>query len=126
MQTAGLLTSVTSAHTGNLRSQCWRYEQHFLEFQLIVCYHRGYPVIVFVPHCGCQHPAQDCVVGDWSFWSGCAKPCQRSTRVRVRHIEQQPSHSGEPCPSVEQRSGCREYRDHQGAHCGQESGTQTH
>ncbi|KAG7225092.1 hypothetical protein INR49_014203 [Caranx melampygus] len=36
-------------------------------------------------------PAQNCVVNDWSFWSGCAKPCQPSVRVRVRHIQQQPS-----------------------------------
>lgn len=62
----------------------------------------------------------------WSFWSGCAEPCQPSTRVRVRHVKQQPSSSGEPCPRLEQRSGCREYRDHQGKHCGQKSGTAKH
>ncbi|XP_042255467.1 somatomedin-B and thrombospondin type-1 domain-containing protein [Thunnus maccoyii] len=67
-------------------------------------------------------PAQDCAVSEWSFWSGCAKPCQPSMRVRVRHIEQQPSNNGEPCPSLEQKAGCREYRDYHGAHCGVESG----
>uniref|UniRef100_A0A8C9Z5H5 Somatomedin B and thrombospondin type 1 domain containing n=1 Tax=Sander lucioperca TaxID=283035 RepID=A0A8C9Z5H5_SANLU len=71
-------------------------------------------------------PAQDCAVSDWSFWSGCAKPCRPSVRVRVRHIEQQPSNSGEPCPSLEQQAGCREYRDHQGRHCGLNSGIQIH
>uniref|UniRef100_A0A3Q0QNY9 Somatomedin B and thrombospondin type 1 domain containing n=1 Tax=Amphilophus citrinellus TaxID=61819 RepID=A0A3Q0QNY9_AMPCI len=56
---------------------------------------------------------RDCAVSDWSFWSGCAKPCQLSVRVRVRHIEQQPGNSGQPCPSLEERAGCREYRNHQ-------------
>ncbi|XP_034562622.1 somatomedin-B and thrombospondin type-1 domain-containing protein [Notolabrus celidotus] len=67
-------------------------------------------------------PAQACAVSSWSFWSGCAKPCQPSVRVRVRHVEQQPSNSGEPCPSLEEQSGCREYRDHQGKPCGLNSG----
>lgn len=63
-------------------------------------------------------PAQDCAVGEWSFWSGCAEPCQPSVRVRVRQIERQPSHSGERCPGLKEQSGCREYRDHQGRLCG--------
>uniref|UniRef100_A0A672JIJ2 Somatomedin B and thrombospondin type 1 domain containing n=1 Tax=Salarias fasciatus TaxID=181472 RepID=A0A672JIJ2_SALFA len=63
-------------------------------------------------------PARDCAVSEWSFWSGCAKLCQPSVRVRVRHVEQQPRNSGEACPGLEQRAGCREYRDHQGGHCG--------
>lgn len=100
--------------------------QHILSLSLTVCYHRGYPVIMFLTQCGCQHPAQDCAVSDWSIWSGCAKPCQPSVRVRVRHIQQRPSNSGEPCPSLEQRSGCREYRDHQGKHCGYNTGIQIH
>ncbi|XP_068613557.1 somatomedin-B and thrombospondin type-1 domain-containing protein-like [Brachionichthys hirsutus] len=68
-------------------------------------------------------PARDCAVSEWSFWSGCAKPCQPSVRVRIRHREG-PEHSngGEPCPSLEQRSGCREYRDHQGGYCGHNAG----
>lgn len=72
----------------------------------------------------CLHRlAQDCAVGEWSFWSGCAEPCRPSVRLRVRQIEQQPSHSGERCPSLKEQSGCREYRDHQGKLCGQHSGT---
>uniref|UniRef100_A0A3Q3VQG6 SMB domain-containing protein n=1 Tax=Mola mola TaxID=94237 RepID=A0A3Q3VQG6_MOLML len=31
-----------------------------------------------------------------------------------------------PCPRLEQRSGCSEYRDHRGKHCGHNSGIQTH
>lgn len=93
--------------------------------QLCACHHRGYVLIMlFSPKYVCQHPAQDCAVSEWSFWSGCAKPCQPSVRVRVRHIEQQPSNNGEPCPSLKQQAGCREYRDHQGGHCGVKSGIQ--
>lgn len=88
----------------------------------LFCCRRGYPVIMFLLQYGCQHPAQDCTMSDWSFWSGCAKPCQPSVRVRVRHTERQPSNSGEPCPSLQERAGCMEYRDHHGGHCGQKSG----
>ncbi|XP_014331730.2 somatomedin-B and thrombospondin type-1 domain-containing protein [Xiphophorus maculatus] len=67
-------------------------------------------------------PAQDCAASVWSFWSGCAKPCQPSVRVRVRQVEQQPGNGGDPCPSLEERAGCREYRDHRGSQCGLSSG----
>lgn len=80
---------------------------------------------MFLHQCCWQHPAQDCVMSDWSFWSGCAKPCEPSVRVRVRRIEQQPSNSGQPCPRLEERAGCMEYRDHQGNRCGLNSGIQT-
>lgn len=73
----------------------------------------------------CHHLARDCSVSEWSYWSGCAKPCQPSVRVRVRHTEQHPVNSGEPCPSLEQQAGCREYRDHRGRHCGLTTGTHT-
>lgn len=71
-----------------------------------------------------RHPAQNCEVSEWSFWSGCAAPCTPSFRMRVREVERQPSHSGAPCPSLEQRSGCRDYRDHWGRPCGHKSGKQ--
>lgn len=64
-------------------------------------------------------------MSDWSFWSGCAKPCEPSVRVRVRRVEQKPSNSGEPCPTLQEQAGCREYRDHQGNHCGVNSGIET-
>ncbi|XP_037549855.1 somatomedin-B and thrombospondin type-1 domain-containing protein [Nematolebias whitei] len=67
-------------------------------------------------------PARDCAVSNWSFWSGCAKPCQPSVRVRVRHIQQRPGNGGEPCPGLEEKAGCREYRDHHGGHCEHHSG----
>lgn len=63
-------------------------------------------------------------MSDWSFWSGCKKNCQASERVRVRHVEQPPSNSGKPCPGLEQKAGCREYRDRHGNHCGLNTGIQ--
>lgn len=68
-------------------------------------------------------PAQKCIVSEWSFWSGCAVSCTPSFRVRVREVERQPSHSGAPCPSLEQRSGCRVYIDYWGRNCEHKSGT---
>ncbi|XP_076027452.1 somatomedin-B and thrombospondin type-1 domain-containing protein [Genypterus blacodes] len=67
-------------------------------------------------------PAQDCVVGEWSFWSGCSETCQPSQRVRLRNVQQQPSNHGAPCPSLEQRAGCMEYSDQQGLRCGLNTG----
>ncbi|XP_029004878.1 somatomedin-B and thrombospondin type-1 domain-containing protein [Betta splendens] len=67
-------------------------------------------------------PAQDCVMSDWSSWSGCAKPCEPSARVRVRRIEHQPRNSGEACRRLEERAGCMEYRDPRGDQCGLNSG----
>ncbi|MEQ2205545.1 hypothetical protein XENOCAPTIV_002706 [Xenoophorus captivus] len=67
--------------------------------------------------------AQDCVVSPWSFWSGCAKPCQPSVRVRVRHVEQQPVNSGDPCPLLEERAGfCVEFElESRTPHCTQQN-----
>lgn len=125
----GFYWSVTSAHTVNLRSVsvCVAWSPASLEchHSWTVCYHQRISCNNLSPTMwGAKHPARDCAVSDWSFWSGCAEPCQPSVRVRVRHIEQQPSNSGEPCPSLEQRGGCREYRDRQGGHCGLNSGMQ--
>ncbi|XP_026148185.1 somatomedin-B and thrombospondin type-1 domain-containing protein [Mastacembelus armatus] len=67
-------------------------------------------------------PANDCATSDWSVWSGCAKPCQPSVRVRIRQIKREPSNSGEPCPRLTEHAGCQEYKDHQANHCGLNSG----
>ncbi|XP_071184439.1 somatomedin-B and thrombospondin type-1 domain-containing protein-like isoform X1 [Salvelinus alpinus] len=67
-------------------------------------------------------PAQSCVVTEWSYWSGCAQPCQRSMRVRQRHIEQEPRNSAEPCPSLEEQAGCMDYQSQHGEICTQNTG----
>ncbi|KAK6293278.1 hypothetical protein J4Q44_G00367790 [Coregonus suidteri] len=65
---------------------------------------------------------QSCVVTEWSSWSGCGQPCQRSVRIRRRYIEQEARNSGEPCPSLGEQAGCMEYRSHQGESCAQNTG----
>nr|XP_057916161.1 somatomedin-B and thrombospondin type-1 domain-containing protein [Doryrhamphus excisus]XP_057916162.1 somatomedin-B and thrombospondin type-1 domain-containing protein [Doryrhamphus excisus]XP_057916163.1 somatomedin-B and thrombospondin type-1 domain-containing protein [Doryrhamphus excisus]XP_057916164.1 somatomedin-B and thrombospondin type-1 domain-containing protein [Doryrhamphus excisus]XP_057916165.1 somatomedin-B and thrombospondin type-1 domain-containing protein [Doryrhamphus exci len=67
-------------------------------------------------------PAQACTVSPWSFWSGCAEACRPSLRLRIRHVEERPSNNGEPCPALEEKAGCMDYRDHQGHACGISSG----
>ncbi|XP_061821414.1 somatomedin-B and thrombospondin type-1 domain-containing protein [Nerophis lumbriciformis] len=67
-------------------------------------------------------PAQACLVSAWSFWSGCAETCRPSLRLRIRQVEERPSNNGESCPSLQERAGCMDYRDHQGQPCGLSSG----
>ncbi|XP_036915765.1 somatomedin-B and thrombospondin type-1 domain-containing protein-like isoform X2 [Sturnira hondurensis] len=63
--------------------------------------------------------AVSCVVAEWSGWSRCAKPCRISYRVRRRHVLREPRNGGAPCPHLEERAGCVEYRSHQGVECPQ-------
>ncbi|XP_077410325.1 somatomedin-B and thrombospondin type-1 domain-containing protein [Vanacampus margaritifer] len=72
----------------------------------------------YFSHC----PAQACSVKAWSFWSGCVEPCRPSWRTRVRHIAEPPANGGEPCPALEERAGCMDYRDRQGTPCGLHTG----
>ncbi|XP_051909720.1 somatomedin-B and thrombospondin type-1 domain-containing protein isoform X2 [Hippocampus zosterae] len=67
----------------------------------------------YFSHC----PAQAYSVTAWSFWSGCAEPCQPSWRRRVRHIIERPANGDEPCPTLEERAGCMDYRDRRGTPC---------
>lgn len=64
-------------------------------------------------------PAVSCVVAEWSGWSRCVRPCQVSYRVRQRHVLQEPRNGGAPCPPLEERAGCVEYRSRQGVECQQ-------
>ncbi|XP_019721819.1 uncharacterized protein sbspon isoform X1 [Hippocampus comes] len=72
----------------------------------------------YFSHC----PAQACSVTAWSFWSGCAEPCQPSWRRRVRHIAERPANGDEPCPTLEERAGCMDYRDRRGTLCRLDAG----
>ncbi|XP_072544567.1 somatomedin-B and thrombospondin type-1 domain-containing protein [Salminus brasiliensis] len=66
--------------------------------------------------------AQPCVVSEWTHWSGCARPCQPSYRIRRRSIEIKPQNSGQTCPALEERAGCMDYHNHEGRSCGQAQG----
>ncbi|XP_006131588.2 somatomedin-B and thrombospondin type-1 domain-containing protein isoform X2 [Pelodiscus sinensis] len=65
-------------------------------------------------------PALPCIVGEWSHWSGCAEQCKPNLRMRRRYVKQEPKNGGEPCPPLEEKSGCLEYLTYQGQHCGHE------
>ncbi|NXR48108.1 SBSPO protein, partial [Hippolais icterina] len=58
-----------------------------------------------------------CVVSQWSAWSGCAEPCRTTYRARRRRVLREPRNGGEPCPALEERAGCVEYRTRRGAEC---------
>ncbi|NXU96636.1 SBSPO protein, partial [Cettia cetti] len=64
-------------------------------------------------------PVVPCVVSQWSAWSGCAEPCKRTYRVRVRRIVREPRNGGEACPALQERAGCLEYWTRQGTECQQ-------
>ncbi|XP_076868438.1 somatomedin-B and thrombospondin type-1 domain-containing protein isoform X2 [Brachyhypopomus gauderio] len=66
--------------------------------------------------------AQPCVVSEWTHWSGCARSCRPSFRVRSRSVERPAQKSGQPCPALEQRAGCMEYQDRQGRPCAHTQG----
>ncbi|KAM7177041.1 somatomedin-B and thrombospondin type-1 domain-containing protein [Macrochelys suwanniensis] len=65
-------------------------------------------------------PALPCIVGEWSHWSGCAEQCKPNLRMRRRYVKQEPKNGGEPCPLLEEKSGCLEYLTYQGQDCGHE------
>nr|XP_048675612.1 somatomedin-B and thrombospondin type-1 domain-containing protein isoform X2 [Caretta caretta] len=64
-------------------------------------------------------PEVSCAVSEWSDWSGCAEPCQATYRVRRRHVVQEPRNGGEACPPLEEKAGCVEYWNQEGAECKQ-------
>uniref|UniRef100_A0A8C0J4C1 SMB domain-containing protein n=1 Tax=Chelonoidis abingdonii TaxID=106734 RepID=A0A8C0J4C1_CHEAB len=64
-------------------------------------------------------PEVTCAVSEWSDWSGCAEPCQATYRVRRRHVVQEPRNGGEACPPLEEKAGCVEYWNQEGAECKQ-------
>ncbi|XP_066536867.1 somatomedin-B and thrombospondin type-1 domain-containing protein [Hoplias malabaricus] len=61
--------------------------------------------------------AEPCVVSQWTHWSGCARPCEVSYRVRRRSLVTRPRNVAEGCPVLEQRAGCMEHRSHLGHSC---------
>ncbi|EFB26688.1 hypothetical protein PANDA_000807, partial [Ailuropoda melanoleuca] len=64
-------------------------------------------------------PVVSCVVAEWSGWSCCVKSCQISYRIRRRRVLREPRNGGAPCPSLEERADCVDYRSRQGVECQQ-------
>uniref|UniRef100_A0ABD2XBF5 SMB domain-containing protein n=1 Tax=Trichogramma kaykai TaxID=54128 RepID=A0ABD2XBF5_9HYME len=53
--------------------------------------------------------ASDCLVGDWSAWSGCDNRCGTGSRSRARLVLAAPRNGGKACPSLEERADCESY-----------------
>ncbi|XP_071945308.1 somatomedin-B and thrombospondin type-1 domain-containing protein-like [Antedon mediterranea] len=53
----------------------------------------------------CKQP-QDCVVNDWSHWSGCNAQCGIGHAVRLRYVEIEAEEGGKPCPETIQKRAC--------------------
>lgn len=49
---------------------------------------------------------QNCVVSNYSDWSGCDRTCQTSNQTRVRHVIIPPRHRGNHCPVLSEMSVC--------------------
>ncbi|XP_077912002.1 somatomedin-B and thrombospondin type-1 domain-containing protein-like [Halichoerus grypus] len=68
---------------------------------------------------GSIHKGVSCVVAEWNGWSCSVKPCQISYRIRLRRVLREPRNGGAPCPPLEERAGCVDYRGHQRVECQQ-------
>ncbi|XP_022913341.1 spondin-1 [Onthophagus taurus] len=51
-------------------------------------------------------PAIDCMVSDWSPWSGCSVSCGKGFQYRQRMIKREPENNGKPCPNLTKRKKC--------------------
>lgn len=56
--------------------------------------------------CNTQACPIDCVIGDWSDWSACNKPCGGGVQIRNRSVIVQPDKGGQACPSTQEVKDC--------------------
>ena len=45
---------------------------------------------------------RDCIVSDWSAWSGCSEVCSMGTQSRTRTVTVSPTSDGLACPVLTQ------------------------
>merc|ERR1719183_2276750 len=48
----------------------------------------------------------DCILEDWTGWSGCSAECGGGIKQRVRGIIRHPAHGGEPCGATSEAEAC--------------------
>jgi len=56
--------------------------------------------------CNTQHCPIDCVMDDWSGWSGCSKDCGGGIMTRSRVEERSPDYGGQGCPEADDAIEC--------------------
>jgi hypothetical protein len=59
-----------------------------------------------VKDCNTQTCPQDCVIGDWSGWSGCDKPCGGGKQSRTRSVITSAHDGGRDCPELIEYHDC--------------------
>lgn len=63
------------------------------------------PPLKRVEDCNDKPCPVDCVVGDWSPWSGCSAICNGGTRTRTREVTTEAKHGGN-CPELSDMETC--------------------
>jgi len=48
----------------------------------------------------------DCVLDDWSGWSGCSAECGGGVRSKSREVKTTPEHGGDPCGETSKTESC--------------------
>lgn len=48
----------------------------------------------------------DCILDDWSAWSGCSADCGGGVRSKTREVKTTPEHGGDPCGETSKTESC--------------------
>lgn len=64
------------------------------------------PPLIMFKKCNEMKCPVDCVVGDWSGWSGCSAKCGGGVMERMRFVKVEPEHQGEPCGETSEVDSC--------------------
>jgi hypothetical protein len=64
------------------------------------------PPLAMARVCNDQPCPVDCELNDWTEWSTCTADCGGGVKQRIREVETQPRHGGEPCPQTSESVAC--------------------
>jgi len=64
------------------------------------------PPLAMIRSCGEVDCPVDCVLGEWSGWSGCTKDCGGGSQSRTRQMLTEPANGGQPCMEMSQGQQC--------------------
>mmetsp|Transcript_52282 Transcript_52282/g.114761 ORF Transcript_52282/g.114761 Transcript_52282/m.114761 type:complete len:800 (+) Transcript_52282:93-2492(+) len=66
------------------------------------------PPLAMKKPCNQHSCPMDCVLGEWSGWSQCSKPCGGGSQMRIRDVEQEPQYNGIPCGETQESRMCNQ------------------